>query len=99
MSEAAMPLVPKLAWRNILFGEAAIRPRVTKGAARAPAPSCLRKARRERDACELMWVEGLEAFDGDVAEHDGIVVARETKMARRPVLARMLAVGHVIADL
>ena len=44
---SAMPSAPKLAWRNVLFGERAIRPRVMKGAAAAMPPRVLRNVRRE----------------------------------------------------
>jgi hypothetical protein len=49
MSDPAMPAVPKLAWRKMLPGEAAISPRVMKGAERPVRVSCFRKERRERE--------------------------------------------------
>jgi hypothetical protein len=42
-----MPPVPKLAWRSVLFRGRLVRQPVTKGAARAAAPTVLRNERRE----------------------------------------------------
>src|SRR2546421_9433458 len=95
-SDPAMPAVPKLAWRRTLFGETAMRPRVTKGAARPASAACFKNERRER---EWEYFIALEPLDGNIPEHDRIVVSGETKVPGSALLAGMGALGHVLCDL
>ena len=97
MSLAAMPVAPMLAWSRVSFGEAA---RTTAGQGRRGRQSGGGEggAPEEFAAGEGSWhgaAEGYgDGFDGNVAEHDRVVVARKTEMAAGAILAGMRFVVH-----
>src|SRR5277367_3588234 len=89
ISPAAMPVVPKLAWRMISFGGAARSRLVNAGAAHTPAAASAARRRNLRRVSEVGMVELREAFNGQVAEHDRVVVAGQTEVAALAILAGM----------